>query len=168
MENSAINIEELRDTHVKKRNIFTIFAVCLVILGSVILWNAYIVRETYIKQKNTFVETDMQIVAFNKLSNFKSNVICKYRYKDYEYAFTCYTIKNGEVNTTYKIGDTETIKVNPNNPEEVMTKVNIELYSIIIFIVDIILMSVGIIYSIVCVTKSKNFVKRMEKEANLY
>ena len=167
MENSVVDIEKLERAHRKKRDIFLVFCTCLIVLGTVIFYNAYIVRKTYINQKQTFVETKMTIVAFNKLSDSKSNAVCKYKYGDYEYAFTCYKLSNSDINTKYKIGDSENIRVNPKNPEEVMTKVNIELYSVIIFVVDIVLMVIGTIYSIICVRKSKNFVIHMKKEANL-
>jgi len=119
------------------------YAVVMAIMGLALIFLGYFLSTNLTSKVGEFVEISSYVTSYEKIENSnKVNVTCKYTYGGDNYFYVC---ENNVNQDDYPINTEEKVKINPNNPGEMLNSFN---FYYILFIAGILFIGFAVIYFI--------------------
>ena len=122
---------------------YTTYAIVMAIMGIALIFLGYFLSHNLTSKVGEFVEIKSNVVSYEKIENSeKVKVTCKYSYGGGDYFYVC---QSNVKQSDYPIGSEQSVRVNPNNPGEMLSSFN---FYYILFIVGIVFIGFAIVYFI--------------------
>lgn len=127
----------------KKSISYLTYAVVMSLMGISLIFLGYFLSNELNRKVGEFVEISSFVSSYEKLDN-STNVkaTCKYSYAGGDYYYVCGDNVKQE---DYPVGKEEKVKINPNNPGEMLSSFN---FYYVLFIIGIIFIIFGVVYFI--------------------